>query len=281
MKPDQLEIGVGATEELSLRVSVAALVRVLFDSPADGQTMLALERTATLREIAGRPEVRVRAKPFGGGVRLTDPQALKGLIGHFHYDSNRSRQERDFRLQIHPTSWEKVKEICREHFQETGHGILDASPERELAEEFEDSLHLRISPDQYYLKPRGMIVENRAGETDNVRAGGLPTVRIYYVFEARIEVPELIRLMLANSRRYSDKDLEKMTWQDARQGGRGRANAILAVGLAELTNVYRSIPVDRRGGPIRLGRYQLDGNVLAILEEVDKPKYQKSLFSTQ
>jgi NAD(P)-dependent dehydrogenase (short-subunit alcohol dehydrogenase family) len=31
---------VGATEELSLRVSVAALVSVLFDDPEDGRTML-------------------------------------------------------------------------------------------------------------------------------------------------------------------------------------------------------------------------------------------------
>jgi hypothetical protein len=37
MKPNQDEIGVGATEELSLRVSVAALVSVLFDDPDDGR----------------------------------------------------------------------------------------------------------------------------------------------------------------------------------------------------------------------------------------------------
>jgi hypothetical protein len=274
MKPNHQEIGVGATEELSLRVSVAALVRVLFDSPEDGRAMLALERTATLRDIEGRPEVTVRAKPFGGAVRLTDPQVLMGLIGHFHYDSERSRQERDFRLQIHPTSWEKVKEICWEHGQETEQGVLDSSPERELAEEFEDTLHVQISPDQYHLKPRGIIVEDLPDETGNVRAVGWPTVRIYYVFEARIEAPEMITLMLANSWRYSDKDLQKMAWNDARQGGRGRANAILALGLVDLKDVYRLIPPDRRGGPIRVGRYQLDGNVLAILEEVDNLKYQ-------
>lgn len=274
VKPNQHEILVGATEELSLRVSVAALVSVLFDGPEDGRTMLALERTAALREIEGRPEVTVRAKPFGGGVRLTNPQALKEMIGHFHYDSERSRGERDFRLQIHPASWEKVKEICREHLKGTEKGILDSSPERELAEEFEDTLNVRITPDQYHLKPRGIIVEDLPGETDNVRAAGLLTVRIYYVFEAWIEAPEMITMILANSRRYSDKDLQKRAWKDAWQGGRGRANAILALGLDDLKDVYRSIPTDRRGGPIRVGRYQLDGNVLAILEEVDKPKYQ-------
>jgi hypothetical protein len=275
MKPNDHKIGVGATEELSLRVSVAALVSVLFDDPEDGRTMLALERTATLREIEGRPEVTVRAKPFGGAVRLTNPQALKGLIGHFHYDSKRSRQERDFRIQIHPASWEKVKKICQEHLKKMEKGILDSSPERELAEEFEDTLDVRITPDQYHLKPRGIIVEDLPCETDNVRAEGFPTVRIYYVFEAWMEAPDIIMMILANNRRYFDKDLQKMAWKDFRQGGRGRANAILALGLDDLKDVYRSIPTDRRGGPIRVGGHQLDGNVLAILKDVDQPKYQR------
>jgi hypothetical protein len=274
MKPNHREIGVGATEELSLRVSVAALVSVLFDAPEDERPMVALERTATLREIDGRPEVTVRAKPLGGGVRLINPQALQEKIGHFHYDSERSRREKDFRILIHPASWEKVKEICWEHLKETGKGILDPSPERELAEEFEDTLHVRITRDQYHLKPRGIMLEDQPGETDNVRAAGLPTVRIYYVFEAWVESPELITLMLGNSRRYSDQDLQRMAWKDARGGGRGRANAILVLGLDDLKDVYRSIATDVRGGPIRIGEHQLDGNVLAILKGIDNPKYQ-------
>ena len=41
---------IGATDELSLRVSVATLVRVLFEHPKNGDLMLALERKATLLE---------------------------------------------------------------------------------------------------------------------------------------------------------------------------------------------------------------------------------------
>lgn len=274
MKPSHDEIGVGATEELSLRVSVAALVSVLFDRPEDGQTMLVLERTATLREIEGRSVVKVKAKPFGGAVRLNNTQALKELIGCFNYDSERSRQERDFRIQINPASWEKVKEICLEHSKEMEKEILDPSPERELAEEFDDTLNVKITQDQYNLKPRGIIVEDLPSETDNVRAQGLPTVRIYYVFEARMKAPEIITMMLANNRRYSDKELQKMAWKDAQQGGRGRSNAILVLGLDDLKDVYRSIPRDRRDEPIRIGGHRLDGNVLAILEDIDKPQYQ-------
>ncbi len=41
-------IGVGPTAELSLRVSVSTLSRVVFPHPADGVPMLALEHKATL-----------------------------------------------------------------------------------------------------------------------------------------------------------------------------------------------------------------------------------------
>ncbi len=49
-------IGVGATEEPSLRLSVASLARVLFKHPQAEHEMLALERTATLRETEAGPD---------------------------------------------------------------------------------------------------------------------------------------------------------------------------------------------------------------------------------
>jgi hypothetical protein len=265
MKTNDRQIGVGATDELSLRVSVAALVSVLFDSPEDGRTMLALERTATLREINGWSEVVIKAKPFGGAVQLINPGALQRLIGDFHYDSERSRRERDFRIQVHPSSWEKIKIICRKHVNGTEKRILDPSPERELAEEFQDSLKTRITSAQYSLEARGMTVQDLPKETDNVRAQGFATVRIYYLFKARMEDPDMIEMILANSRRYSDSDLQRMAWEDALQGGKGRANAVLALRMDDLENVYRLIPTDRRNGPVRVAEHQLDGNVYAIL----------------
>lgn len=274
MNPNPHEIGVGATDDLSLRVSVAALVSVLFDDPEDGQRMLALERTATLRVMDG-PVITVRAKPFGGAVRLTRPQALQERIGDFHYDSERSRRERDFRLQIHPASWENVKEVCRECLKLSENGMLDSSPERELAEEFEDILSVRIDRGRYQVSPRGMIVEDLPRPTDSVRAAGTPTVRIFYVYEVWMKAPQIITMILANSKQYSDEDLWRIAWEDARQGGRGRANACLALGLDDLKSVYRSISMDRRSRPIRVGKHQLDGNVPAILEDVDQPKYER------
>jgi len=275
MKPDHSRFGIGPAEELSQRVSVAALVSVMFTNPENGKTMLALERTATMHKDEVKSEVIVKAKPFGGGARLKNPDALKKVIGNFHYDSERSYQERDFRILINPKHWEKIKEICKAHMEKIGNGILDPGPERELEEEFEDSLGIMVTPNDYYLKPNGMIVENLPNETENVNAKGLPTVRIYYIYEAIINSSEIIKLILINGRQYSDKDLQKMAWEDVRQGGKGRANAILAVDLDDLKEIYRSISIDELSGLIRFKEHQLDGNVLAVLDEIDHPKYQR------
>jgi len=275
MKPNHHEIGVGATDELSLRVSVGTLVSVWFASPADGRTMLALERFATLRQVEGQSDVIVKAKPFGGAVRITNPQELMRMIGHFHYDSERSREESDFRIQIRPASWERIKEICLQHLQKTDKGVLDSSPHRELTEEFGDTLHIGITSDQYRLQPCGMVIEDLPTETENVRAEKIPTVRVYFLFEAWMQTPEIILMMLANTKQYLDEDLEKLAWKDARQGGKGRANAILVVELDDLKKQDGSIPMENLNGPIRVDGHELDGNVLALLEEVENPKYQR------
>ena len=267
--------GVGPTEELNLRVSVGVLVSVLFKNPVNGKTMLALERTATLKKDDSKSLVVVKAKPLGGGVRLLKPQSLKKLIGEFNYDSERSREEGDFRIQINSEHWEKVKEVCKDHLREKEKGILDYSPVRELTEEFEDSLNISITPENYYLQPRGMMIEDISSNTNNVNATGRPTVRIYYRFNAIIKNPEIIKLMIDNSDRYSDIDLQKKAHEDARKGGKGRANAVQIVFLEELKDFYRSISMVNRSDTIQFKGHKLDGNVPAILDDINFAKYQR------
>ncbi len=267
-------IGIGLTDELSLRVSVGALVKVLLENPENGQTMLVLERIATLREINGKPEVIVKAKPFGGGVQITNQQALTEHIGNFNYDSEKSLEENDFRILVHPNSWEKIKDICKEHFQDKEKGIIDTSPDRELAEEFEDSLKIKITPNIYNLKSNGIVIENLPTKTDNVRGQSISTVRIYFLYEAEIISPEIIEVMLMNSKQYSDRDLQNFAFEDYKNAGKGRANAILTLDLNEIMKKYKSLSIERLNNPVSIEKYKLDSNVLAILNGIDHPKYQ-------
>ncbi len=263
----EYEVDVGATDELGLRVSVGTLARVLFRGPEDERTMISLERTATLREVEGRSEVAVVAKPFGGGIRIVDPAALRDVIGEFRYDSDRSRREGDFRLQIRPASWDAVKEVCRSHLGREAGGILDTSPARELDEEFGDALGTGIEPSQYRLHPVGMLVEDTPSATSSRRAPGRPTVRVYYVFEAWLEAVDVVASILESSR-MSDGDLRTAALRQAERGGRGRANAALVLGLDELRSTYLALPREGRDGYVTVRGHRLAGNVSAVLDGV-------------
>ena len=74
---------VGATDELSLRVSVATLVRVVAADADHANPFLALERTATFFKQEGR--ARVKAQPFGGAICINDPGGVTSTLRGFSF----------------------------------------------------------------------------------------------------------------------------------------------------------------------------------------------------
>jgi hypothetical protein len=276
MPRENQKIGVGPTVALNLRVSVGALARVVADDPENGQTLLVLERAATLQEGQDRPAVVVTAKPFGGALRLRDVGPLQAAIGEFQFDSPRSRQEADFRILIREEDWPRVQAFCLSHLRREEDGALEASPERELVEEFHNSLKISVPPEQAWtLTPLDVVIEARPAPTDSPRAPGLSTVRIYNVYEVRLNSPEVIAAVLENSAAISDEHLGELALADRRRGGRGRANAVLTVPLEPLVAAYRATSVEARGSPVRIGGHLLTDNVPAILPEVETLKYSR------
>jgi len=267
LKPD--EIGVGATEELSLRVSIATLVRVIFKNPKDGNLMLALERKATLRES----EVEIKSQPFGGAIRILDLDSIYNLIGDFHFDSERSRSEQDFRLFIRPSSWSVLREFCIQHLSIVDDPILETDPARELVEEFADALKINLKPEQYVSKPVATFVEDEAAPTQNIHAKGVPTVRMYRIFEASITDASLAHAMLENSKSLSDQNLCELVGKDFQNGGKG--NALLALPLKYLTEYYLGMSPKDRNKPVLFETHRLDETVSAVLEGMNALKYQR------
>jgi hypothetical protein len=269
------DIGVGATEDLSLRVSVATLVRVLVDNRNDGDLMLALERRATVRKAESGPVVEVKSQPFGGAVRIRDVSMAHDLIGEFRFDSEHSRAERDFRVCIRPSGWSTAREFCIQHLNGVDDPILETGPERELAEEFADALKISLKPDHYTLRPLALVVEGAPAPTENTYARGIPTVRLYRVFEAHISDTSLAYAMMTSSESHSDQDLHDLALQDAQNGGRGRANAILALPLKRITAAYLAMPPEERNTPILFEKNRLDETVATVLEGVSAPRYER------
>ena len=276
MVPETLDgVGIGPTGVLSLRVSVASLVRVLLTNPRDGTALLALERKATLDETAQGPAVEVHAQPFGGGISIRDVKALQDVIGSFNFDSQRSRSEADFRLFIRPSSWPRLREVCIEHLGRDQDPVLDSDQGRELVEEFFDALGIDLLPDQYESKPAGMVVEDQPHPTGNPRAWGYPTARIYRVFEARITDTEIAQALIDNSEGVSDQVLRERALRDAGSGGRGRSNAVLVLPHRAITAFYGGLSPQERNRPVIYEGHQLDETVAAVLEGIQVPKYQR------
>jgi len=266
---------VGATKELSLRMSVATLVRVVFTNPEDGDLMLALERKATLHTGENERVIEVKSQPFGGAVRINDLSLLRELTGGFQFDSERSRSEQDFRIFIKPSNWDVVRQFCLQHFSRVNDPILETDPRRELAEEFADVLKISLKPDQYILKPVGTVIEDNPAPTENINAKGYLTARVYRLFEACISDSSLARTMMTNSESFSYQDLCELALEDAQDGGKGRANAILALPMKLISDVYLAMLPKERNAPILFEKNRLDETVPAVLEGIAVPKYQR------
>lgn len=262
--------GVGATETLCLRVSVAVLVRVLFHHPDSGERMLALERRFSLERGAMGSAVQVKSQPFGGALQILDLHPLQERLREFRFDSPRSQAQQDLRLFIRPETWPILRAFCLEQFQRANGSSLEVDPGRELREEFSDALGIELRSDQYTARAVGTVVEDQPSETENVHARGHPTVRLYRIFEAGILDPLVISAMLKNSEACSESDLQEL----ARKSPDGRASAILAIPLGQLTAFYASVPPDTRNTPLRFQSHLLDETVTAILEDVSAPKYE-------
>jgi len=146
-----------------LRVSIATSNQVIFPHPENGTLMLALERKATVLKDGN---VNVRAQPFGGGVKILNPQSLKQIIGEIQFDSDRSKQEQDFRILIEPARWEAVKQYCLKHLDDPADFELESTPDRELVEEFAETLGLGLKSSQYTVQPLGWVIAH-SGENDH------------------------------------------------------------------------------------------------------------------
>ena len=272
------EIGMGITDELRLRVSVACLVRVLFNHPQDNRTMLALERRATLREDKTGRGVEIKSQPFGGAIRIHDLDPLQNLIGDFHFDSEESRSEQDFRLFIRPSAWETVKQFCLQHLNDVSALVLESDPRRELTEEFAEVLGIHLHSDQYTYRTVGTVIENYPFPTDNFYARNSPTIRIYRTFESLILDPSLANELVLSNESCSNHELQKRALEDTRNGGKGWASASLILPWQDITAFYEKALPETLNRPVLFETQQLDETVAAILDHITVPKYKRSVL---
>jgi hypothetical protein len=251
-----------------LRVSVATYNQVVFPYPENGTLMLALERKAT---VLNDGSVNVRAQPFGGGVKILHSKSLQGIIGDIQFDSERSKQEQDFRILIQSTQWDAVKQYCLLHLQDPNDLQLESAPDRELVEEFEETMGVELKPIQHSVQPMGFVIEDNPVWTENWYARGFLTVRIYRTYKVKIVDVNLCQTLMDTSQRVSDEMLGKQ----ALENENGRANSVLALPLERVRQAFLALLPERRFANINVDNHKLDESVLVVLMDVDVPQYER------
>jgi hypothetical protein len=260
------------TEIKQLRVSVATYNRVLFQHPDNGAQMLALERQGS---VLDDDSISVRGQPFGGGIHILNPAPLQKIIGKIQYDSERSKKEQDFRIIIPPSKWDLIKEYCLRHLKDEEDIELETEPDRELTEEFFETIKAKLNPGQYTVQPQGFVIENNPVRSENADARGQLTVHIYRIYEVQIVDPTLCRILLTISHLYTDPEVAALARQDFDNYGRGRFNTVLTLPLQSVMDTYLALASEARYREITVDQHVLDESVLAILPEVDIPEYQR------
>ncbi len=274
------DIAVGPSDDMSLRVSAAALAAVVFAHPDDGTRMLALEHKATVARPPHVPQVTVRAQPFGGAVRIQNVDSLLSFVGAFAFDSKRSRSEADFRVFVRPSSLDAVHEFCLRSVSRRTESELETDPSRELREEFQDTLGIQLDSKMYESERVGIVLEDRPTPTRNVRAPGVLTARIYWVYEVEIQDAAVCRSLLVNSDSRSAQDLGRAALSAHERGEPGWANAALVLPVDDVRTAYQALPPEARDEPVPFRGTVLAGNVVAVLDGVDVPKYERVSSAT-
>jgi hypothetical protein len=249
-----------------LRLSVATYNQVVFPHPENGVTMLALERKAT---VLKNGSVSVLAQPFGGGVRIIDSHSLEDILGKIEFDSERSEREQDFRILIQPFQWEAVKEYCLLHLDNPNDPEIESAPERELVEEFAETMGVELKRTQYAVEPMGFVIEDNPVRTENWYARGLPTMRVYRIYKVEIADGILCQNLVDTSQQVSDDALGER----ALGNGTGRANTVLALPLDRVRKAFLAIPPEKRFNKIEVDRHKLDESVLVVLEDIGVSQY--------
>jgi hypothetical protein len=260
------------TEIKQLRASVATYNRVVFHHPENGTQMLALERQATVLEDGS---ISVRGQPFGGSIHILNPTPLQRIIGRIQFDSERSKTEQDFRILIPPSKWELIKEYCLHHLKDEEDIDLETEPDRELTEEFFETIKVKLNPGQYTVQPQGFVIENNPVRSENAYARGQLTVHLYRIYEVQIVDPTLSRILLTISNLYSDGEVAALAQQDLDNYGKGRFNTVLTLPIDSVRDSYLALTPEARYREITVEQHVLDESVLAILQDVDIPEYQR------
>ena len=244
-------VGIGATDEFSLRVSTGVLAQ-LYYVDEQGNRQAVLERKATCetdKNNAGQWKAKLQAQPVGGASRLLKPQVLLSELNGFNYDSADSATGGDFRIQVRPEDWSKVKAFCLNSFTNLDIGNVEANVEREVCEELLDAFNVSYTEgdslstlqkilmdmlgakaitDVYQVENLGPQLQGEPQVTEKMGVSGSVTARVFNIQRVVLISPALIAQIRRNADIPNDQ-LASRAREKALKAGKGKATALAII----------------------------------------------------
>jgi hypothetical protein len=151
---------------------------------------------------------------------------------------------------------------------------METTPSRELIEEFAECTQIDLKPPQFVYRQVGMVAENAPTPTDNIYSRGMPTVRLYSIFEVTITDDSVCQALVQASDRDSDAALGEIAVHNAQRSGRGRANSVLTMAVNRVTEFYRAMVPEQRYAAVVFDGHRLDQSVLPIIDGIEVPQLE-------
>jgi hypothetical protein len=269
--PDVREPGIGATADLSMRVSSAVLTLCVVPSP-EGPLAI-LERKVEI----GKKGLDMRAQPLGGGIAVLNVEALSKITGGFNWEDQKVARERDLRIYVNPDSWTFVRELLTTSFLDTlpGAPIVETTPVRELQEEIGDAAGVEVSESSMNISFAGLVFQD-PGCGAVAAKSSTPTARVFSVFDVVITDPALADTIMREASRPDSELIAEVTRRHEALAGREpthdaerpKLSSLCAIPVKELLAL-----VDEAGAIKEVQREdapRLANNVYAL-----SPKYQE------
>lgn len=226
-----------------------------------------------------------RLKPFGGGLKLENPEALLALL-KFNYLTAKAKQEQDFRLLIENRNWETIRHFAIHNLKHPETGILESNPTRELGEELCIALGIPLLQEQasssnYYYLIREMLGINHS-ETiiahspsyistlepapiiDNQYPGVEHRVKINYIHNGQVLDSKLIARIIHEA----NQPLKHLI-TDSLFNGRKKLSTI---SLVHIDDFIRAYVEQKRHQKVKIDGITCSSNTTQLFEAINRRK---------
>lgn len=247
-------IGIGKTDDLTLRVSAACLTLMILQR--ESEEMALFERVIRLDD---KGVLTTQLQPIGGATGIIDCYGLEAACGTYNFDSIAAAKESDLRIFIRPSQWALMRAFLESELIGVNTGVVESTPLREIREEVGELLGMYIDSSSFSTTRIGCHFQDLPRES--VRKDGAETVRVFAIDEVRLSNPDLI----AQIEVYCTSHDFTSQLAELNRRSLKKSSGLCLMPLKDVVTAVSRCPEEDREKPIPLGELLLANNVYATV----------------